>query len=694
MNTSCDVNETMSRNASLATVYSLVLIAGLPLNGLSLWILLKRHRLKSTNTIFMTNLALSDLVLALSLPLRIYYHANAEWIFGAVVCALTTMLFRVNITSSSIFITFISVDRLLAVVFPLRSRTVRTPTFSVKHGLTSSNTVFMANLALSDLILALSLPLRIYYYASARWPFGAVTCTAAEMLLRINLYTSSVFVTFISVDRLLAVVFPLHSRTLRSTKYAAFATLYSLILFVGLPLNGLCLWILLKKHGLTSSNLVFMANLALCDFVLALSMPLRIHYYATGKWSFGPVACTITSLLFRFNIQSSAILITFISVDRLLAVVFPLRSRTIRVWGGGWGFWGGVEVAYDFLKTFAMVERRADLASYAPSRASLLYKKKSEARGEPLTSKTEMQNTSCDTSHFRYPLFTATYSLVLAFGLPLNVVSLRTLVSSLGLRSVPAIYMANLAVSDLLFILSLPFRIAYFATGKWSLGDVACMIPGTMFSVNLYSSSFFITLISVDRLLAVVYPIRSRLLRTRSMAWASCVVVWLAITSLAVPIALNHKSNKDKNCSVTRCFENYSNEEWQKGFYILCTVTALGILLPFTIISGSTISVIRSLRTDRASTEMIQRSKMIWMFVTNLFIYALCFIPFHISFILYGLYKLKFLQSSFFDAQTVTMCLASTNSCLDPIIYYFSIKSIQKQRKNEMNMDTMTMALS
>ncbi|KAJ8274586.1 hypothetical protein COCON_G00092110 [Conger conger] len=108
------------------------------------------------------------------------------------------------------------------------------------------------------------------------------------------------------------------------------ATVYSVVLAVGLPLNGLYLWILTKRHGLRTSNIVFMFNLALSDFTMSLSLPMRIYYYATVTWPFGPVACTITTMLFRVNIYTSAVFITFISVDRLLAVVFPLRSRALR----------------------------------------------------------------------------------------------------------------------------------------------------------------------------------------------------------------------------------------------------------------------------------------------------------------------------------------------------------------------------
>ncbi|MGH0169944.1 UNVERIFIED_CONTAM: hypothetical protein FKN15_058151 [Acipenser sinensis] len=154
-----------------------------------------------------------------------------------------------------------------------------------------------------------------------------------------------------------------------------------------------------------------------------------------------------------------------------------------------------------------------------------------------------MENVTCppfDSSYFRYPLFTSVYSVVLVLGLPLNGISVWIFFRRLGLNSVPAIYMANLALSDLLFIISLPLRIYYFATARWPFGDAMCMIPGTLFSVNIYSSSLFIGLISLDRFLAVVYPLRSRALRTPGFARLACGTVWLLILALGIPIALNH----------------------------------------------------------------------------------------------------------------------------------------------------------
>ncbi|TRZ04149.1 hypothetical protein DNTS_017278 [Danionella cerebrum] len=124
--------EPANRLLASAVIYGLVLAIGLPLNTGSLWILIRRHGLRSPCAVLMVNLALSDLLLALSLPLRVYFYATLEWPFGVCTCTVAIMLFRINIRTSSIFITLISVDRMVALVFPLRSRTLRTSASALK----------------------------------------------------------------------------------------------------------------------------------------------------------------------------------------------------------------------------------------------------------------------------------------------------------------------------------------------------------------------------------------------------------------------------------------------------------------------------------------------------------------------------------------------------------------------------------
>jgi len=53
---------------STNAIFVSVALLGLPLNIVFLWILLSHHRIKSPSTVLMINLALSDLLLVVSLP--------------------------------------------------------------------------------------------------------------------------------------------------------------------------------------------------------------------------------------------------------------------------------------------------------------------------------------------------------------------------------------------------------------------------------------------------------------------------------------------------------------------------------------------------------------------------------------------------------------------------------------------------
>ncbi|KAH1177277.1 hypothetical protein KIL84_010979 [Mauremys mutica] len=75
---------------------------------------------------------------------------------------------------------------------------------------------------------------------------------------------------------------------------------------------------------------------------------------------------------------------------------------------------------------------------------------------------------SNDVKHFASHFLPPLYSLVLIFGLVGNVLVVLILIKYKKLRSMTDIYLLNLAISDLLFILSLPFW-AYYAARQEDL---------------------------------------------------------------------------------------------------------------------------------------------------------------------------------------------------------------------------------
>ncbi|XP_026787794.1 G-protein coupled receptor 183-B [Pangasianodon hypophthalmus] len=70
----------------------------------------------------------------------------------------------------------------------------------------NSSTLYSANLAVSDLLFCMALPLRAIYYALGfHWPLGEGLCKATALLFYVNCYAGVNFMTCLAVDRFVAV---------------------------------------------------------------------------------------------------------------------------------------------------------------------------------------------------------------------------------------------------------------------------------------------------------------------------------------------------------------------------------------------------------------------------------------------------------------------------------------------------------
>ncbi|NXY81779.1 PAR4 protein, partial [Alcedo cyanopectus] len=106
--------------------------------------------------------------------------------------------------------------------------------------------------------------------------------------------------------------------------------LYTLVFLVGLPSNGLALWVLASRAERRTST-VFLMNLAAADLLLVSVLPFKIFYYFLGNnWPFGEGLCRLSTAFFYGNMYCSVLLLTCISIDRYLAVVHPFSSRSFR----------------------------------------------------------------------------------------------------------------------------------------------------------------------------------------------------------------------------------------------------------------------------------------------------------------------------------------------------------------------------
>ncbi|XP_067451855.1 lysophosphatidic acid receptor 4-like [Thunnus thynnus] len=263
--------------------------------------------------------------------------------------------------------------------------------------------------------------------------------------------------------------------------------------------------------------------------------------------------------------------------------------------------------------------------------------------------------------------YAVVFGSVMVLGLPLNAVSLWILLRRHSLKSPSAIFMVNLAISDLLLVISLPMRVYFYATGSWPLGIMACIWITMLFLNNIRSSSIFITFISLDRLLAVVYPLRSRHLRTPSNAWKSVALVWLFVLVVNIPESFNFTRSMTNEST---CFEFREPKLLQSNLsYIqpVVVVTLLTVNVVSTVLVSCTLH-----RRLNDSAKVNNKVNVMLIFAMNLMMFTVFFLP--VSLVV-------FFQSGkhFF---TLLMCLASVNCCLDPLLYYFSLDGFWKRKED------------
>ncbi|CAB1341825.1 unnamed protein product [Coregonus sp. 'balchen'] len=116
----------------------------------------------------------------------------------------------------------------------------------------------------------------------------------------------------------------------------------------------------------------------------------------------------------------------------------------------------------------------------------------------------------------------------------------------------------NLAISDLLYVLTLPLLIVYYMQEKnWMFGIEVCKIERFLFTCNLYVSIYFIMCISVNRYVAIVYPFFTRNHVNPAKAKAASVVIWIFVTAISSPV-LKFASTCQQGNNTTHCV-SYSN---------------------------------------------------------------------------------------------------------------------------------------
>lgn len=266
-----------------------------------------------------------------------------------------------------------------------------------------------------------------------------------------------------------------------------------------------------------------------------------------------------------------------------------------------------------------------------------------------------------------FVFFCITFTIIL---LPGNGLVLCILIKHRNQTNLTDISLFNLALSDLLFVLTLPFHAHYIVAGEWTFGDFMCRFISMSHRAGFISSIFSMIFMTLDRYMVIMHALTVARYRTLRAGIVLTVAIWFLTFTVSLP---------------TFIFAGVANESYGVGCYMtetyfwniynLSVQNILGLVLPLFVMIACYSRIIPRLVNMRST----KRHRVIRLIICIMLAFFLFWAPYNCYLFLNFLYQEGKLQGedmcqvmeNLLLTGTLTETLALTHCCLNPIIYAF-----------------------
>ncbi|NXW99530.1 G-protein coupled receptor 55 [Larus michahellis] len=260
-------------------------------------------------------------------------------------------------------------------------------------------------------------------------------------------------------------------------------------------------------------------------------------------------------------------------------------------------------------------------------------------------------------------------------GLILNALALSVFCCFWKKQTKTSVYMINLALADVLLILSLPLKL-YYSTN--TAPGLLCSFIESLYFINMYGSIFIIVCITVDRYICIKHPFEGRANQSPKWAILSCCFIWAVTWLYSSPMYIFQEKN------YLKCFHNMSEQvAWSTP--VIVSLEVFGFLIPLTVmVFCSAQNILILLNHKSQAKKKVEGSGSLRVIIINLVVFLVCFTPIHLAICLQCLVRQHVIvdcslkQSISFFIQ-VSMILANLNCCLDAVFYYFAAKEFREK---------------
>ncbi|XP_029313846.1 probable G-protein coupled receptor 141 [Cottoperca gobio] len=258
------------------------------------------------------------------------------------------------------------------------------------------------------------------------------------------------------------------------------------------------------------------------------------------------------------------------------------------------------------------------------------------------------------------------YTVILLSGI--ISLSLMIHIMKFSVSSITSIAVLNLIFTHFVFLLTVPFRIYYYATHEWSLGLKWCKVVSGMIHIHMYMSFIFYVIILISRLMSFYNKADLVTSCQTFHALIASAVVWMVVL-VVVPCIIYYSYGKNakeessgsNNSTLTHCFQFGNHiESTVKVFNYIVSII---IIVAAALLTGLQANVLRVLYRKHHQGCTSQQD--FWAQLNSLcfaLIMVVCFIPYH-------MFRLGYLNN--LDLQNINELFLSltTFNCLDMLTF-------------------------
>uniref|UniRef100_A0A3Q3RT36 Tachykinin receptor 1b n=1 Tax=Mastacembelus armatus TaxID=205130 RepID=A0A3Q3RT36_9TELE len=273
-------------------------------------------------------------------------------------------------------------------------------------------------------------------------------------------------------------------------------------------------------------------------------------------------------------------------------------------------------------------------------------------------------------------LWAVAYCSIVAVSVVGNVVVIWIILAHKRMRTVTNYFLVNLAFAEAaISAFNTVINFVYAVHNDWYFGQIYCHFHNFFPIAAIFASIYSMTAIALYRYMAIVHPLQQRLSSTETCVVIT--VIWMLALLLAYPQYYYSSTNLLPGRTI--CYiqwPEYTTVDFRKIYYVC--VTLLIYFLPLCIMGcayttvGITLwaSEIPGDSSEHYKEQLISKRKVVKMMVMVLCTFAVCWLPYHIYFLLHEFFPDLFEQLYIQQVYLAVMWLAMSSTMYNPIIYY------------------------